>query len=103
MKFPDTIPATQFMRPNGRQVEGEIAVPDADLYRRAMALLDQGYRFTLEVLLTGQVSLAVEGPDPRMDGETGDIGIVVFKNTSGAISEHLGDAIKKAESALTPT
>lgn len=96
------IPATQFMRPDGREVHGEIIINDDDLYRRAELLLDQGCRFTLEVLTTGQVSLAIEGPDPAFDDEIGDIGIVVFANTPGAIGANIEKAIRQAERVLNP-
>jgi len=94
------IPATQFMRPDGRQVEGEIKVDNPDTHRRASALLGLGYRFTLEVLTTGQVSLAIEGPLPEMEDEEGDIAISVFRQSPGALQSGLARAVAEAESAL---
>jgi hypothetical protein len=97
---PPTIPATQYMRPDGRAVEGKIPIGDAKLLARAEALIFQGYRFTLEVLTTGQISLAVEGPVPGVEGEDGDIGIAVFANAPGAIVKHIGRAMAQAEAAI---
>lgn len=96
------IPATQFMRPDGHEVHGEITINDDDLYRRAELLLDRGCRFTLEVLTTNQISLAIEGPDPAFDDEIGDIGIVVFSNAPGAIEANIEKVIRQAERVLNP-
>jgi hypothetical protein len=103
---PATIPATQYMRPDGRAVEGSIPISDIETLDRADALIRQGYRFTLEVLTTGQISLAVEGPIPGEDGEEGDIGVAVFSNAPGAIAKNIGRAMRQAEAAIaraTPT
>ena len=96
------IPAVQFMRPDGREVHGEIHIKDDALYHRANGLIEQGCRFTLEVLTTNQISLAVEGPDPAIDDEVGDIGIAVFHNAPGAIEANIEKAIRQAEATLNP-
>ena len=96
------IPAVQFMRPDGREVHGEIHIKSDDIYRRANSLIERGCRFTLEVLTTNQVSLTIEGPDPSMDNEVGDIGIVVFHNAPDAIEANIEKAIRQAEAVINP-
>lgn len=94
------IAVTQYMRPDGRAVEGSIEVPDLEIFRRAKMLESFGYRFMLEVLTTGDVSLAVEGPMPGDEDEECDIACVVFKNEPGAVFANFPRALEQAEAAL---
>ncbi len=50
------IPFTQFMMPDGRQVENTIERP-AEIEEKAKALINAGYRFEIEVLNTGEISM----------------------------------------------
>ena len=52
------IPFTQYLRPRGKQVEVFIERP-AEIYQKAQAIINRGYRFEIEVLLTGQVSMTI--------------------------------------------
>jgi len=58
------IPITQYTRPHGRKVEATIERP-ADIYAKAMKIIEYGYRFEVEVLNTNDVSLTVS--DDEMD------------------------------------
>lgn len=55
------VPFTQYLRPNGRQVQVEIAL-DADTELKARAILDAGYTFEIEVLRTDEVSATIHSP-----------------------------------------
>jgi hypothetical protein len=56
------IPFTQFMMPNGRQVPVTIDRP-REIADRAAFLISQGCRFEIEMLRTGEISMAVEHGD----------------------------------------
>lgn len=50
---------TQYMRPNGRKVQVNIVrTPPIEL--KAAELRDKGYRFEIEELMTGVISMTVE-------------------------------------------
>jgi len=57
-----SIPFTQYLRPNGRTTSVSIQRPD-DVTTKAFALIGAGYRFEIEELVTGHVSMTVEYPD----------------------------------------
>lgn len=67
------IPFTQYLRPDGRAVSVTFDAPP-EVEAQAKRLLDHGWRFTCEVLATGEVSFAIEGED-----ETGEIGDLVIE------------------------
>lgn len=56
------VPVTQFLRPNGRQVDVWTDRPTA-IAEKAQKLIDAGYRFESEVLTTGHVHVDVSKPD----------------------------------------
>lgn len=67
------VTATQFLRPNGRQQE--VTSEISDQYLQAYeALIQAGLRITMEVLMTGLVSICVEHE------EYGDLDIEVVPN-----------------------
>ena len=51
-----SVPVTQFMRPNGRQVPNSMSTTP-ELAELAKKVIAAGYRFEAEVLMTGEVSL----------------------------------------------
>lgn len=55
------VPYIRFHRPNGRKTHEEIELA-ADLRQKLTALHDSGCRITMELLLTGMVSLCIEHP-----------------------------------------
>jgi len=69
------IPFTQYLRPNGRKVQVNIARPDY-IAERAQAIIAKGFRFECEQLREGSVSLTVADDD-------GDVGIELVKNGVG--------------------
>lgn len=60
------VKVTQYMRPNGRQVEQELEIDDKcrDKYEK---ILDSGARLTAEQLMTGRVSQTIETDDGDFD------------------------------------
>lgn len=69
----NTIPFTQYIRPNGRKIKTGIARPKK-IYDKAQKIIDKGYRFEAEVLITGHVSLTI------VDKKGKDVDIEVVKN-----------------------
>ncbi len=67
------IPFVQYMRPNGRRVEGDSCPVNINLAPKVQDIRDNGWVFECEVLTTGQVSLTVS------DGEE-DVGIELSVN-----------------------
>jgi hypothetical protein len=53
------IPFTQYLRPYGAQRDVFIDMPP-DVEAKAQALIAQGYRFDIEILTTGMVSMTCE-------------------------------------------
>lgn len=53
-----SIPFTQFMMPDGRQVPVSIQMPVAT-EEKAKVLLNAGFRFEIEMLSTGEISMEV--------------------------------------------
>ena len=71
------IPFTQYLRPNGRRVLNQIERP-ADIAAQAAILVSLGYRFEIEVLTSGKVSMTVEdGENPPISMEVCDNGPTV--------------------------
>lgn len=54
------IPFTQFMLPNGARRSIEIERPEA-ITEKAEAIIKAGFRFEVEILSTGHVSLTITG------------------------------------------
>lgn len=50
------IPFTQFMLPDGRPIPGSIDRPP-EIEGKALALIEEGCRFEIEVLTTGQINM----------------------------------------------
>jgi hypothetical protein len=53
------IPFTQYLRPNGRQVQVFFQCQDPAVADKAQRILAAGYRLECEELLTGEVSLTI--------------------------------------------
>lgn len=70
---------TQYLRPNGRRKAISIEVPD-EVAALADHVCSKGYRFEVEELMTGHVSLTVCGPSLEEPGETDDIAIELVNN-----------------------
>jgi len=62
------IPFTQYLRPNGRTREVSIERP-AEIYKKAMEIINAGYRFEVEELTTGQISMTISKDDEDCDIE----------------------------------
>lgn len=60
-----SIPFTQFLRPDGRRQEvrtTDASYTDDDL-KAAQAIIDVGFRFEIEQLMTGQISMTISDSD----------------------------------------
>ena len=55
------VPFTQYLRPNGTKRPAEIYV-EPDVWEKAQQLIKADYRFSVEELTTGHVSMTCEGP-----------------------------------------
>jgi len=86
-----SIPFTQYLRPDGRQVPVSIERP-ADIEKLAYEFIEKGGRFTAEMLITGQVSFAAEYP---VDGESQDIAIEICPNGPEAF-DAVDNCVRKA-------
>jgi hypothetical protein len=87
------IPFTQFMRPNGRQVDVSIDRP-ADIAAKAQSIIDRGFRFECEHLTTNEVSLTIAGKDDDLD-------IEICANGPGLVGPAVDRLIERAHAALT--
>lgn len=82
------IPYTQFMRPNGRQVQHQIHISD-DNAEKWKTVSDLGLRITMEVVMPGVVNICLEDPEVEDDflfrvvtnDERVSIAIETFLNT----------------------
>ena len=81
------IPFTQYLRPNGRAVDIYFQAPD-HVFLKAEQLIADGFKFEVEVLTTGEISLTVS------DGEE-DIAIELFPNGPG-IEKHVEALVDEA-------
>lgn len=72
------VPFTQFMRPNGRRVPVSIERPE-EIAAEARRLIGLGYRFEIESLMTGHVSMEVVGPEDE-DGDPVSLAVEVVPN-----------------------
>jgi len=84
-----TVPATQFLRPNGRRNEGHFTTT-AEVALLAAELIERGYRFECEELSTGQVHVDCCGPLPAGDddeGEDGAVAVFVCPNDERVLAE----------------
>jgi len=70
-----SIPFTQFLLPDGRRTQVSIERPEPIL-EKAQAIIDAGYRFECEELVTGQASFTISDDD-------GDAAIEVVMNGPG--------------------
>lgn len=70
------IPFTQFVAPNGTRREVTIVVSD-ETATKARLIIQRGFAFECEVLMSGEVSLTVTDPDE------GDLDIEVVQNGPG--------------------
>lgn len=52
------IPFTQYLLPNGRKIPVTIARP-VEVYEKAMKIMNAGYRFEVELLTNGMVSMTI--------------------------------------------
>ncbi len=55
------IPFTQYLRPNGKQVQVTIDRP-FEVIQKAQAIMLKGFKFEIEELMNGMVSMTVEKP-----------------------------------------
>lgn len=86
-----SISFTQFMRPNGKQVLLTVnTTPEVEAI--ANKVIEAGGRFTVEQLMSGLVSLAVEY---SYDHEVGDIAIELYNNGPAA-TEAIDKLVAKA-------
>ena len=60
---------TQYLRPDGRAKEMLIDRPD-EIANKAQAFIDQGGRFDIEMLMTGDVSITAEITDHEGEVKT---------------------------------
>lgn len=73
------IPFTQYLRPHGQQRAAWIARPP-DIVAMAARLIEAGFRFDIEELMDGTVSMTVEPNAPDADGEDQPIAIELCPN-----------------------
>jgi hypothetical protein len=59
---PNRIPFTQFLRPDGRRMDVSVERPP-EVYALAMGLVANGYRFEIEELRDGTVSMDCSRPE----------------------------------------
>ena len=64
-----SIPFTQYVRPNGRKRTVSIERPD-EIVAKAAGLIKAGARFEIEELTDGTVSMTVEHPDAEDEGQS---------------------------------
>lgn len=62
------IPFTRYLPPNGRKTNVSISRP-IDIYEKAMKIIDAGYRFEIELLTTGLVSMTISDDEDDHDIE----------------------------------
>lgn len=67
----ESIPFTQYLRPDGRKKPVEIVRPQP-VMERAEAIMAAGYSFEIEELSNGMVSMTITGFDPAIE-EVGDL------------------------------
>ena len=60
------IPFMQYLRPDGRKRPTSIDRPD-DIATKAIRIIAAGYRFEIEELTTGDVSMTIFDPDKGID------------------------------------
>jgi len=63
-----TARVTQYLRPSGRARHATIEL-NTELESNYKDMIKRGFKFTAEVLRTGEVSLTVDGKDREVDGE----------------------------------
>jgi hypothetical protein len=63
------IPFTEFVLPDGRQEGGGFNRPD-NVADKADAIREAGYRFEIERLRTGHISMTIAGYCPQAEEET---------------------------------
>lgn len=90
------VPFTEFVLPDGRRVEGYFDVA-ADIAETAAALRERGYRFEVERLRTGEVSLECCGTDN--DGEHDSLAMLVVPNGPG-MRDHVEQLVRNAQAEL---
>jgi hypothetical protein len=90
------IPVTQYLLPDGRRRQETYKTEDADLNQKAQNIINRGWRFEVEILRTGDVSLTVTDPDE--DGF--DIEIEVFKNEPGKADDAMKAVIARAHARI---
>lgn len=74
---------TQFLRPDGRKRTIHFELADKSLDESVNRLLKEGFRFEIEVLQTGEVSMEILREDE--DDEVDSIAMEVIKNKPGGI------------------
>jgi hypothetical protein len=84
------IPFTQYLMPFGRKVEVTIARPK-EVYDKAMDIIKAGYRFEIEMLTTGLVSMTIAGNDDDHDIEVVTNGPEVLMAVDRMITRFHGD------------
>jgi hypothetical protein len=84
---PRLIPVTTFNLPNGAQKVGYFQ-RSAEVTDAAFRIIEAGYRFTLERLTTGEISMCVEGEDCDED-------IEIAPNAPGAVSKHFDQLVTR--------
>jgi hypothetical protein len=92
-----TIEVTQFIRPNGRREILEVELPN-DTGAQAEAIIEAGMRFEAEVLMSGEVSLTISGPND--EGEDDDLEIEISPNDE-RVKEAMNRLIAKGYARAT--
>jgi len=59
----NTIPFTQFLRPDGRKKEVLFVCDDSEVLEKALLIIQRGLKFECEELMTGTVSLTIGNED----------------------------------------
>lgn len=81
------IPVTEYRLPNGARFEGYFDRP-VEIANLAQTVMAAGFRFTVERLQTGEISLAVEDDD-------GDLDIEIVLNQPGKVAEGFDRLVKR--------
>ena len=79
------IPFTQYIRPRGRK-KSLLIVRPAMILHKAEAIINSGYRFEIEELSTGMISMTIVGFDPST-GEEGDVAHKLTRNDKSVPSK----------------
>lgn len=94
-----SIPFTQYSQPDGEPMGNSIDM-DPETSKRALWVINRGYRFTVEVLTTGEVSMTCETksePGPMKEREVVSVALC---NNGPQVVEAVRDLVNRAWDAL---